>query len=309
MTEKPKIIFMGTPEFAVPTLRALNTEFSVNAVVTVPDKPQGRGKKLQPSAVKVAAQELALPLLQPESLKDEGFIEQIRQSNPDLIVVLAFRILPPAVYNLPKICSFNIHSSLLPKYRGAAPINWAIINGDKTSGVTSFKLQEKVDTGEIILQRQIDIPQNSTAGDLHDLLMELAPALAIDTSNLLLKGDCKYVLQDNSLATPAPKIFREQCKIEWNTDVIKLKNFISGVSPVPAAWTIFNGKNFKILRTDFIKKVNTTPGKFEIKNKSIYIDAVGGQIIPLEIQPEGKSPMPSAAFVNGYRGALEGMME
>ena len=248
MKSDKSIIFMGTPEFAVPTLEAIHKEFGVRAVVTVPDKPKGRGKKMLPSPVKLKALELGLPVLQPEKLKDESFYKELKQYNPDIMAVVAFRILPESIFEMANIGTFNIHGSLLPKYRGAAPINWAIINGDKESGLTSFLLKKIVDTGDMLLQNPVKIPEGSTAGDLHDMLMPVSAKLAVDTIKLLLDGDYQLMPQDNSKASPAPKIFREQCEINFAQHARDLRNYIHGVSPVPGAWTIWNGKRLKILR-------------------------------------------------------------
>lgn len=200
----PKIIFMGTPDFAVPSMMAIHEKFKLSAVVTTPDKPKGRGLKLGESDVKIAAKELDLPIFQPESLKDPEFIEKIKSLEPDIIVVVAFRILPREIYNLAKIASFNIHASLLPKYRGAAPINWALINGDTKTGLTTFVLNDKVDTGNIIKQETVEIFPNENLTELWNKLKNLTPAIALDTINFLLESKNEFLVQDESLATKAP---------------------------------------------------------------------------------------------------------
>jgi methionyl-tRNA formyltransferase len=303
---KPNIIFMGTPEFAVPTLTKLNETFGVKAVVTVPDKPQGRGKKVLPCDVKIKAQELGISLLQPEKLKDEKFINELKTYEPDIMVVLAFRILPEEVFSISKIATFNIHASLLPKYRGAAPINWAIINGEKTTGLTSFILEKKVDTGNILLQKSIDIPEGATAGDLHDLMMPEAAQMAVDTCNLLLSGNYKLMKQDDSLASPAPKIFPEFCKISWNQHAEKVRNFIHGLSPFPGAWTIWNSERLKILRVEYSCCGKGESGFFSINDKEINVQCEKGIVTLREIQLPGKRPMKTEEFLRGYRGTKSG---
>ncbi len=297
---------MGTPEFAVPALAELNKEFGISCVVTVPDKPQGRGMKLTPSPIKEKAVELGLPILQPEKLMDENFVKMLAEYEPDIIVVIAFRILPPSVFSLSKLGTFNIHASLLPKYRGAAPINWAIINGEKTTGLTSFLLDEKVDTGQIILQNSIDIPEGATAGDLHDLLMPEAAKLAIDTCRLLISRDFKTYSQDNSQATPAPKLFREQCKINWEQHAENLRNFIHGVSPIPAAWFDWEGKRYKVLRTEFSSCGKGIAGNYFIDNDMLHVYCEKGIITILEIQPQDRKPMKIEDFLRGFRCDLKG---
>lgn len=300
---------MGTPEFAVPSLEKLHKEFAVKCVVTVPDKPRGRGQALVPSAIKQKAIELTLPILQPESLKDENFIKELSSYQPDIVVVIAFRILPPAVFNLAKLGAFNVHASLLPKYRGAAPINWAIINGEKQTGLTSFLLEEEVDTGKIILQNTIDIPEGATAGDLHDLLMPMAANVAVDTCRLIIEGNYKPIIQDNSQATPAPKLFREKCKINWNQPAENLRNFINGVSPIPGAWFDWEGKRYKVLRVDYTAFSTGSPGNFYIENAQLNLYCEKGIISILEIQPQDKKPMKIQDFLRGYRGELSGVIE
>ncbi|MFH1049568.1 MAG: methionyl-tRNA formyltransferase [bacterium] len=305
----PNIIFMGTPEFAVPTLVELHEVFGIKAVVTVPDKPQGRGKKVMPSDVKIKATELGIPVLQPEKLKDDSFINELKSFEPDIMVVLAFRILPEEVFTISKIATFNIHASLLPKYRGAAPINWAIINGEKTTGLTSFILEKKVDTGNILLQKAMDIPEGATAGDLHDLMMPKAAQMAVDTCNLLISSDYQLMVQDNSLATPAPKIFPEFCKINWNQHAENVRNFIHGLSPFQGAWTLWNGERLKILRVEFSACGKGIPGTFSINDNIMNVQCDKGIISLREIQLPGKRPMKIQDFLRGYRGRKEGILE
>jgi len=307
--KKYNIIFMGTPEFAVPALEKLHSEFGVKCVVTVPDKPRGRGQVLVPSAIKQKAVELSLPVLQPGSLKDENFIAELSTYQLDIIVVIAFRILPPAVINLAKLGAFNIHASLLPKYRGAAPINWAIINGEKQTGITSFLLEEKVDTGKIILQNPINIPEGATAGDLHDLLIPIAAEIAVDTCRLIIDGNYKPIIQAHTQATPAPKLFREQCRINWEQHAENLRNFINGVSPIPGAWFDWYGKRYKVLRTEYSAHDSDLPGNFYIENSQLNIYCEKGIITILEIQPQDKKPMKIEDFLRGYRGNISGVIK
>lgn len=302
------IVFMGTPEFAVPSLISINEKYGVKAVVTVPDKPKGRGLKLSYSPVKEKAIELGIPVLQPEKLKDESFIENLKQFEPDIIVVIAFRILPKAVYLLPKIASFNIHGSLLPKFRGAAPINHAIIRGEKKSGLTSFILGEKVDTGNMLLQYECEITENMTAGELHDKLMPEAANLSLRTIEILLGGNYQPIIQDESLASPAPKIFRDNCKINWNNPQEQVHNLIRGLSPHPGSWTLLEGKQYKILRTIKVNK-NIEQGKYIIKENKMLVGCSDMALEILEIQPENKKPMPIKEFINGWRGPIEGRFD
>jgi methionyl-tRNA formyltransferase len=307
--KKPKIIFMGTPEIAVPTLEKLHEVYTIQAVITVPDKPKGRGLQFQFSPVKQKALELNLEILQPAKLNDKEFVEKMTNFRPDIIVVFAFRILPPEIYNLAKVATFNIHTSLLPKYRGAAPINWAIINGEKISGLTSFILDEKIDTGAILLQKVVNIPNFSTAGDLHDLLMSEAPEFAVNTCNLLLYENHNYLKQNENFATKAPKIFRETAEINWNNDAIKVANFINGYSPNPCAWTTLENSTLKIYRVlpnneieKNDKRKSDKVGTFYIYDKKMFAKCKNGFVEILEIQQQGKKKMYVSDFINGYRG-------
>jgi methionyl-tRNA formyltransferase len=308
MDNKIKIIFMGTPEFSVPALEKIHELYGVNCVVTVPDKPHGRGLTLKPSPVKQKAIELGINVLQPESLKISDFIEAVKLIEPDIIVVIAFRILPKEVFTIAKIASFNIHGSLLPKYRGAAPINWAVINGEKTSGLTSFILQEKVDTGNILIKREVRLNDGITAGELHDMLMPVASDLSIETIDMLLKGDFQALPQDDAIATPAPKIFKQDCIINWNKPAHEVRNFIHGLSPYPGAFTIMNGKHFKILKTFITKKHNLTYRSFLIKDGKFLIGTQDYVLELLEVHPENKKTMSVKDYLLGYRGEEVGVM-
>jgi len=307
--DKPSIIYMGTPEFAVPALVALHEKYTVRAVVTIPDKPKGRGKKLAASAVKEKAQELGIPVLQPELLKDQAFIDALKSYEPDIMAVLAFRILPESVYSISKIAAFNIHGSLLPKYRGAAPINHAILNGDKVSGLTSFVLEKQVDTGQILIKSPVDIPDGSTAGDLHDMLMPVAAQLGLDTCELLLSGDYTLLPQDDTEATAAPKVFRENCGINWNAPAEQVRNFIHSVSPSPAAWTLWEGQRLKIMRVDFVADGSAPRGEFKIEDGQFVVQCGKGSVSLIEIQVQGKKKMKTVDFLRGYRGDTSGKFE
>ncbi len=299
---------MGTPEFAVPSLVAINDKYGISAVVTTPDKPKGRGLKISYSAVKEKALSLDIPILQPSKLKDEEFIAEIKKIDPDIIVVIAFRILPKELYSIAKIAAFNIHGSLLPKYRGAAPINYAIINGEQITGLTSFVLGEKVDTGNILLQYHCNIDENITAGELHNQLMYQAANLSIQTIDLLISGDYTPIMQDESLATPAPKIFRENCRINWNSSQSAIHNFIRGLSPYPCAWSIIDGKQYKIVRTSKTN-IKLDAGKYSIKDNRMLVGTADMAVEIIEIQPENKKNITIKEFLNGWRGQLNGTFE
>ena len=297
---------MGTPQFAVPTLEKLHQVYGVSAVVTVPDRPKGRGRKLSGSPVKVKALELGIPVLQPESLKDKVFIEELKEYNADIFCVLAFRILPEEVFSLPNIASFNIHGSLLPKYRGAAPINRAIMNGDTKTGLTSFILQKKVDTGNILLKKEINLPNSWTAGNLHDNLMPMAADLSIETCNLLLSGNYNPLLQDESKASPAPKIYRDDCKIDWNGSQKDVYNHIRGLSPFPSAWTILNNKEIKIHFADFSDTEKIKAGDYSIENDKFIAGTLDGNLEIILLKPEGKKVINAEDFLRGFRGEKTG---
>ncbi len=298
------IIFMGTPEFAVPSLNILlNTHHKISAVVTVPDKPKGRGQQVAQSDVKKFALQHGLNILQPATLKDEEFTEEIKALAPDLIIVVAFRILPKSIFSIPKFGSFNLHASLLPKYRGAAPINWAIINGERETGVTTFFLQEKVDTGNIILQNQIDITSDDNAGTVHDKLKELGALTVYSTVNLIESsgGNPPLIKQDNNEATPAPKIFKGDCRINFEEPVDKVYNFIRGLSPYPGAFTEHKGRSIKIFSTVLPEPDSIiNPGIFMVKEGKLYVSCMGGSLEIRELQIEGKKKMNVQEFLNGY---------
>lgn len=298
-----RIVFMGTPAFACPSLDALlNDGQNVVAVVTAPDKPRGRGQEVSYTPLKEFALQKHLPVLQPESLKQPDFIDTLRLLQPDLFVVVAFRILPPEVFRLPPKGAFNLHASLLPKYRGAAPINWAIINGEKETGVTTFFLQEKVDTGNIILQECTPIGENETAGELHDRLAILGASLVVKTTRLIDSGNVILQPQDDSQATPAPKIFKNDCRIPWQRSAQEIHNFVRGLSPHPAAWTMHKGKLLKLYRTLPLVDSTGTPGRIvRCTPAELVVGTGAGVVSVLEIQQEGKRRLPIEEFLRGYK--------
>ncbi|HWB26845.1 MAG TPA: methionyl-tRNA formyltransferase [Chitinophagaceae bacterium] len=306
----PRIVFMGTPEFAVASLDALvQAGFTIAGVVTAPDKPAGRGMKLQESAVKKYAVEKGLFILQPEKLRSPVFTEELRALQADVQVVVAFRMLPEVVWNMPPMGTINLHASLLPQYRGAAPINWVVINGEKQTGVTTFKLQHAIDTGNILLQQKINIGEDETAGELHDEMKTVGAALLVKTIQQLANGTLQETTQDAVAAEQqtalhhAPKIFTETCKIDWNNNADSIHNLIRGLSPYPAAFSYLDGKMLKIYKS----KKEITAHTFE--NGTIQSDGKtflkfacnGGFIHALDLQLEGKKRMPVEDFLRGYR--------
>ncbi len=307
---KPKIVFMGTPEIAVPTLNAVNQRYGVIAVVTNPDKEQGRGKKLQPPEIKIAAEKLNLHILQPIDLNSFEFEQSLRTLEPDIFVVFAFKILPANLLPIPKLGSFNIHPSLLPKYRGAAPINHTIINGDTETGITTFLMEQKVDAGGILLQEKFSIPEDITAGDLHNIVMNKAPEIALITIEKLLQADKSIIPQDNTCVSKAPKIFREQCEIDFSKPAVQVKNFINGVSPIPGAWTKWNSTTIKFLHAKSANlPISLKPSDYLIQNKKLYIGCGNGAIEIIELQPETKKVIKTLDFINGFKGALSGIIQ
>ena len=296
---------MGTPEFAVPSLDLLYKEgYDIAGVVTAPDKPAGRGMKLSQSEVKKYAVANNLKVFQPEKLKHPDFIEQLRKLNADLQVVVAFRMLPEVVWNMPPLGTINLHASLLPQYRGAAPINWAVINGEKETGVTTFKLQQEIDTGNILLQEKIKISDSETAGTMHDKMKILGAEVLLRTVQQLQNGTLQEHPQSHSsVLHPAPKIFSEDCKINWDQGVAEINNFIRGLSPYPTAFTFLNGKKLKIFSADIEQFQNLdTLGNFITDYKS-YLKFVArdGYISIKELQLEGKKRMHVADFLRGWR--------
>ncbi|KKO88853.1 methionyl-tRNA formyltransferase [Sphingobacterium sp. Ag1] len=303
-----RIIFMGTPDFAVASLEALiQSGEQVVAVVTVPDKPAGRGQKIHESAVKIFATQHNIPVLQPVKLRDEAFLDELKSFQADLQVVVAFRMLPEIVWNMPKFGTINVHASLLPQYRGAAPINHAIINGEKESGVTTFLLQHEIDTGNILLSKKVAIKETDNAGDLHDNLMVAGAETLLQTIQQLKAGTLQPKSQEVLLTGEplkhAPKIFKEDCKINWDQPTAQVYNFIRGLSPYPAAFTLLNDKVLKIYRTEKeLVNTATLPGTIETDKKSfLKIAAQDGYIVITDLQLEGKKRMNVVDFLKGYR--------
>lgn len=299
-----KIIFMGTPEFAIPSLEKLyRGQHEIVAVVTGPDKPVGRGLKLSPTPVKRVAQEWGIPIFMPEKLSDASFIEQLTRVSADLFVVVAFRILPASVYTIPRHGTINLHASLLPKYRGAAPINWAIINGATETGVTTFFIEEKVDVGEWILQQKTSIGEQENAGELHDRLSVLGADVLLETVDLIEKGMAPRIKQQGEI-TKAPKITKDICRINWSKDAISICNLIRGLSPFPRAFSDFRGEEFKIIgaKIDSEKlSPNHKPGEIIAVEKERFLVATGnGAIAITEVQPENKRRMTTADYLRGH---------
>ena len=319
-----RIVFMGTPEFALESLDAMiKAGFTIVGVVTAPDKPAGRGMKTNESAVKKYALKNGLNILQPEKLKNEQFLSELRSLNADLQVVVAFRMLPEVVWNMPAKGTINLHASLLPQYRGAAPINWAIINGEKETGVTTFKLQHEIDTGNILLQEKIEIGDNETAGELHDRMKEIGARLLVDTIKGLVEGTLQEVSQsaigntqlaiensansslitDYPLLKHAPKITTQTCQIDWLKSADEIYNLIRGLSPYPAAFTELNDKTLKVFRSEKEHAPPTSrPGRWETDRKTYLKFACSdGYIHVKDIQLEGKKRMGVEDFLRGYR--------
>jgi methionyl-tRNA formyltransferase len=308
MDNKPRIVFMGTPAFAVASLNALlQAKMNVVGVVTAPDKPAGRGMQLQQSAVKQFALAHDLPILQPEKLKSPEFFEALKQWKPDLQVVVAFRMLPEQIWSFPPMGTLNVHGSLLPQYRGAAPINWAIINGEKETGVTTFQLQHAIDTGAILLQDRIPIAPNHTAGEIHDTMMEVGAQLLVKTLHGLFDNSIKAVAQEqvigNEALKHAPKIFTKDCEINWDKSCAAIHNLIRGLAPFPGAITKIDGKIVKLFLTQAIDATPTeAPGSFITDGKNFAkIACKDGYIELADIQWEGKKRMPIIDFLRGYR--------
>lgn len=304
------IIFLGTPEFAVASLDALHhSTHRIVAVVTAPDKPAGRGMKLSVTAVKQYALEHDLPLLQPPKLKDPRFLGELEAFDADIQVVVAFRMLPEVVWNMPPMGTVNLHASLLPQYRGAAPINWAIINGERETGLTTFRLQHEIDTGNLLLQERMVIGSDETAGELHDRMKLTGAALLVRTMDGLADGSLQEKSQDDLLAgnaqtlRHAPKIFTETCKIDWNRSCHDIFNLIRGLSPYPTAFTYLHKKMLKVFRARFeVVEHGKEPGRFETDGKNfLKVTAIDGFVYLNELQLEGKKRLKVEDFLRGYR--------
>ena len=332
-----RIVFMGTPEFAVESLRALvEGGYNVVGVVTQPDKPVGRHQEtLQPPAVKVYAESVGLPVLQPIKMKDAEFLEQLRALNADLQVVVAFRMLPEVVWSMPRFGTFNVHAALLPQYRGAAPINWAVINGETETGVTTFFLDKDIDTGRIIKRKYFPIPDSANVEYVYDGLMRLGAELAIETIDLLCEKvaddfDADKILSvmneiteaqdESSDLRHAPKIFKETCEINWHQEAITIYNFVRGLSPYPGAWSKMVSldntavpatkmvlKIFEVAKTE--KAVLAEPGAFIVENKKVYVNTNDFLLELKELQLSGKKRMDSRSFLNGFKQVEEYRLE
>ncbi len=295
---------MGTPGFAVPTLQKLiESGYEIAAVVTAPDRLGGRGKnQLLESDVKKFALEHNLRILQPEKLRDPEFVQTLHDLKPDMMIVVAFRMLPEMVWSIPHLGTFNLHGSLLPKYRGAAPINWAIIQGEKETGVTTFLLDKAIDTGQLLLQQSIPIEETDNAGTLHDKMMHLGADLVLATVQQLESGTLQPSPQKDQESTHAPKIFKETCQIDFTKSGKEIYNFIRGLSPFPGAWTLMGDKELKILEALFHpKQSNLNPGEWTVRNQKLEYGTIDGILEVLSLQPEGKKRMTIREFLNGYR--------
>jgi methionyl-tRNA formyltransferase len=309
MINNLRIVFMGTPDFAVESLKILvESNYNIVGVITVPDKPAGRGQKIMQSAVKKYAVENNLDILQPTNLKAEDFLDELKSLNANLQIVVAFRMLPEAVWNMPKLGTFNLHASLLPQYRGAAPINWAIINGEKETGVTTFFLQHEIDTGDIISQEKVLIGENETAGELHDKLMNIGSKLVLKTVQDIENENVNPQLQnENQELKEAFKIFKPICKIDWNKSINEIHNHIRGLSPYPTAWTEFKNKetgeniSCKIFRSErILEEHSLKPGETIATKTELKIVVNGGYLNILELQLAGKKRMDVVALLNGF---------
>ncbi|SDZ92868.1 methionyl-tRNA formyltransferase [Psychroflexus halocasei] len=314
--KKLKILFLGTPDFAVETLSKLHQHFEIVGVVTAPDKPSGRGRKLNQSAVKKYALEKNLEVLQPTNLKSDEFQQDLNRLNPNLAIVVAFRMLPKKVWSFPEYGTFNIHASLLPNYRGAAPINWAVMNGEKETGVTSFYLDEKIDTGAIIDSRSVEIEKHETAGSLHDKLMVLGADLAVETAKAISEGSAvaKKQIKDSDYKE-APKLTKENTKINWNNDADQIINFVNGLNPYPLAWAslIEEGKTVQIkigcveIENEIDQEAHV--GELILKKNKLLIKSRTKWISIKELKYPGKKMLKIQDFLNGYNQANADKME
>jgi methionyl-tRNA formyltransferase len=310
MKKKLRILFMGTPDFAVASLKLLVQEgWNVVAVVTAQDKPQGRGRKPKPSPVKAFATEHQLPVLQPPNLKSHEFLETLRGFRADLQVIVAFRMLPEVVWSMPKMGTFNLHASLLPDYRGAAPINWVLINGETKTGLTTFFLQQEIDTGNILFQEEEPIVPEDNAGTLHDRLMHKGAALVRKTVEAIAEGSVHPKAQDPSKAVhQAPKIHKETCEVDWKTPAVQLHNLIRGLSPYPAAWCWFGSRICKLYRSQLVdqSKQGLQPGEFTTDYQTyLHVQTGEGMLAIMELQLAGKKRMEISDFLRGNTATLK----
>lgn len=298
---------MGTPEFAVePLKRLVEGGYNVVGVITMPDKPAGRGYNLQPSAVKVYAQQAGLNILQPVNLKDEEFLTELRSLKADLQIVVAFRMLPEVVWSMPRLGTFNLHASLLPQYRGAAPINWAVINGETETGVTTFFLKHEIDTGNIILQRKISIQPTDNVGIIYDKLMNIGGDLVIETVDRIIDGNLETTPQDESIELkPAPKIFKDTCKVDWNKTSVEIHNLIRGLSPYPAAFTMVKDDKdrelgLKIYESEILDEESELPaGTLISDGKTLKMTTADGVLKLIKVQLAGKKAMKAEELLRG----------
>jgi methionyl-tRNA formyltransferase len=301
-----RIVFMGTPDFAVTSLKALvENGYNVVGVVTAPDKPSGRGRKINESAVKKYASSQGLHIFQPTNLKDPDFLQEMESLAIDLQIVVAFRMLPVQVWSKPKLGTFNLHASLLPDYRGAAPINWAIINGETKTGVTTFYINEDIDTGAILKQVPVPIGSTESAGDLHDKLMITGSQLVVDTVEMIRSGKAKPIKQEAKEYKSAPKLNKDNCRINWDQPLLHVYNHIRGLSPYPGAWTILeNGgeqTELKIVQTTMLDEIHQLkPGTIVITKKNIKVAAKNGFLDIIELKMAGKRQMDASSLLNGY---------
>lgn len=293
---------MGTPDFSLPSLKILlESKHKILSVVTQPDKIRGRGQKVSFTPVKQFAFENSIPVYQPEKLKGNSeFVDQMKELNPDLFVVVAFRILPKEIFEIPKFGSFNLHGSYLPKYRGAAPIQWALINGETETGLTTFKLAEKVDTGNIYSQEKIKIYPEDDFGSLHDRMSDFGSKMVLETVNLIESGNYELKAQDDSLASPAPKITKEICLIDWNKTAQEIHNLVRGLSPYPAAFFIHNEKVIKVYKTEVVERTEPKPFQIEQSKKELIISCGKDSLRILELQQQGRKRMSAEEFLRGF---------
>ena len=296
------IIFLGSADFSIPSLEILyKSKHKVLALLTVPDKQKGRGQKVSSSPVKEFGIKKNIPVLQPEKLKEEKFLQQLRDFNADLFVIVAFRILPREFFTVMPKGSFNLHASLLPKYRGAAPIQWALIKGESETGITTFAVEEKVDTGSIYLQKKVAINEEDNFQTLSDKLSEIGAKTVLETVDLIESGNYELKGQDNSLATPAPKITPETGRIDWAKPADEIHNLVRGLSPNPCAYFFHNNRKIKVYKSKVIEKENTTPGKIVQTKKNLFVECINNELEILELQLEGRKRMDAEEFLRGYK--------
>lgn len=302
------IVFMGSPGFAIPSLERIHqSEHTIKAVVSNVDKRRGRGSKTSPTPVKTKALELGLPVIEVEDLSSDDFADQLNTLGADLFVVVAFRILPKQILEIPKIGSVNLHASLLPKYRGAAPIHWAVMNGEKETGCTIFFLDEQVDTGNIVAREKTPIGENETTGEVYARLEKMGSELLLKAINKIDSGSYELQRQDHESATPAPKLFRDDCHIDFSRPAQKVHNKIRGLSPFPTAWAYWNGEKFNIYRSRVGEKWKANPGEFLVKGDKLFVGCADNTVELLEVQLPGTKRMSASEFVRGYE--IEGELK